>query len=380
MVKISDYDYVLVGAGFFCAVVAERIANDLNKKVLIVEKRDHIGGNCYSEKNTETGIEFHKYGTHIFHTSNQEVWNYMNQFTSFNNYRHHVLTTYNDNVYPMPINLKTINSFYGINLRPFEVKGFLAEEIKKEAYEKPLNFEELAINSVGRPLYEAFIKGYTKKQWGRDPKKLPASIFKRIPSKDNYFNGYFTDTFQGIPSNGYTQVFNSLLASKNITVQLNTDFFDIKDQLTGNTQVIYSGPIDKLFDYKYGDLEYRTLRFENEVKPVADYQGIAVMNFANKEVTFTRIHEPKHLHPEKENGKNATLIMKEFSCEANREDPYYPIGGEKNRVLFEKYKEELKKHPNIITGGRLGDYRYYDMNHVIENALTLYKTRIKADA
>ena len=198
MIKTSDYEYVLVGAGFFCAVLAERIANDLNKKVLIIEKRDHIGGNCYSEKNAETGIEYHKYGTHIFHTSNPDVWNYINQFSSFNNYKHQVLTTYNGKVYQMPINLATINSFYNINLKPFDVDHFLKSEIGKDSYENPGNFEEQAINCIGKPLYNAFIKGYTTKQWGRSPVDLPASIFKRVPVKKNYSSFYFSDKFQGV--------------------------------------------------------------------------------------------------------------------------------------------------------------------------------------
>lgn len=373
----EEYDYVLVGSGFFCSVIAERIANDLNKKVLIIEKNAHIGGNCYSEVHEETGIEYHKYGTHIFHTSNEDVWNYISKFTTFNSYYHQVLTTYNDKVYQMPINLETINSFYNINLKPFEVDEFLKSEIEKEFYEDPKNFEEQAINFVGRPLYEAFIKGYTLKQWGRDPKELSNSIIKRLPFRKNYSESYFFDNYQGIPTDGYTSIFNKMLDSDNITVMLNTDFFDVKDQLAKDAKIIYSGPIDRLLDYKHGDLKYRTLNFELETKDVEDYQGTSVMNYANQEVPYTRAHEPKHLHPERE-GFDKTLIIKEFSAESTRENPYYPIGGEQNNALYKTYLDEVNAvFPNMIVGGRLGDYKYYDMHHVIEKALEIYTNKIK---
>lgn len=374
----KSFDYVLVGAGFFCSVIAERIANEMNKKVLIIEKRTHIGGNCYSETDSETNIEYHKYGTHIFHTSDIEVWNYISQFTSFNSYYHQVLTTYNGKVYQMPINLETINTFYNVNLKPFEVDAFLKKEIKQECYNNPKNFEEQAINIIGRPLYDAFIKGYTTKQWGRDPKKLPAHIIKRLPFRKNYSESYFFDTYQGIPKDGYAEIFNKMLASKNITIKLDTDFNDIKNQFSAETTIIYSGSIDSLLDYKYGDLNYRTLCFEKEVKDYEDFQGTSVMNYANKDVPYTRIHEPKHLHPEREYTKRKTLIIKEYSKEADREEPYYPIGGEKNRLLYNKYLKEIKTiYPNIIVGGRLGDYKYYDMHHVIKAALNVYEKDIK---
>lgn len=373
----KDFEYILVGCGFFCAVIAERIANDLGKKVLIVEKRGHVGGNCYSETDKETGIEFHKYGTHIFHTSNRVVWEYISRFTSFNSYYHQVLTTYQDRVYQMPINLETINAFYQINLRPFEVESFLGKERQKEYYPNPQNFEQQAINTIGRPLYEAFIKGYTRKQWGREPQTLPASIFSRLPFRKNYSESYYFDRFQGIPTDGFARLFHNMLDSPNIAVWLNTDFFDIRDHFPLNIPIIYSGPIDRLFDYKYGDLEYRSLRFEHEIVPVDDFQGTAVMNYADLDIPFTRIHEPRHLHPERNYIKDKTLIIREYACEAGREKPYYPIGGEKNRQLYDQYLQELQHHPNLIVGGRLGDYRYYDMHHVIENALNLYYQKIK---
>ncbi len=376
----DKYDYVLVGAGFFCSVIAERIANDLNKKVLIIEKYPHIGGNCYSEVDKETGVEYHKYGTHIFHTSNKEVWDYISKFTTFNSYYHQVLTTFNDKVYQMPINLETINSFYNVNLKPYEVDDFLKAEIEKEHYEDPKNFEEQAINFIGRPLYEAFIKGYTLKQWGRDPKELSNSIIKRLPFRKNYSESYFFDNYQGIPTDGYTSIFEKLLNSENITVMLDTDFFDVKDKISKDTKIIYSGPIDRLLDYKHGDLTYRTLNFELERKDYEDYQGTSVMNYANQEIPFTRIHEPKHLHPERELNNNKTLLIKEYSAESNRENPYYPVGGEDNNTLYKKYLADVEaKYPNMIVGGRLGDYKYYDMHHVIEKALDIYNTKIKTN-
>lgn len=374
----NQYDYVLVGAGLFCSVIAEQIANDLKKKVLIIEKRDHIGGNCYSDIDATTGIEYHKYGTHIFHTSNKSVWDYISKFTTFNSYYHQVLTIYDGKVYQMPINLETINSFYNINLKPYEVDNFLNKEIALESYSAPKNFEEQAINIIGRPLYDAFIKGYTMKQWGRDPKELPTHIIKRLPFRKNYSESYFFDTYQGIPIHGYTAIFNKMLSSDNITIRLKTDFFDVKDEFSSDTKIIYSGSIDRLLDYKYGDLDYRTLTFEKELKDYDDYQGTAVMNYANEERPYTRIHEPKHLHPERKQSKSKTLIIKEYSKEANREEPYYPIGGEKNKILYNKYLNEVTGiYPNIILGGRLGDYKYYDMHHVIENALDLYNSKIK---
>ncbi|MCU0328916.1 MAG: UDP-galactopyranose mutase [Chitinophagales bacterium] len=377
MKDFTKYDYILVGAGFYCSVIAERIANDLNKKVLILEKRKHIGGNCYSEIHQETGIEFHKYGTHIFHTANEEVWAYLSRFTKFNGYYHQVLTVYQGKVYQMPINLETINAFYQVNLKPFEVDEFMKKEHEKEFYEDPKNFEEQAINIVGRPLYEAFIKGYTQKQWERDPKTLPASIIKRLPFRKNYTESYFFDPYQGIPKNDFTDIFNKMLDHPNIEVFLETDFFDVWNDIPKDKTIIYSGAIDKLFNFKYGKLEYRTLEFVEEVIDIEDFQGTSVMNYADADIPYTRIHEPKHLHPEREI-KGKTLIIKEFSKESDGTEPYYPIGGQVNNELYNKYLTELNHtYPNLIVGGRLGDYKYYDMHHVIEKALNVYQTKIK---
>ena len=304
------YDYLIVGAGLYGCVLAERIANQQNARVLVVEKRHHIGGNCYSEVDEETGVEFHKYGTHIFHTSSPKVWEYISKFTEFNNYHHQVLTTWKNKVYQMPINLETINSFFDLNLKPFEVEEFLAKEIAKEGITKPKNLEEKAISLIGRPLYEAFIKGYTMKQWDKDPVDLPASIINRLPVRFNYNEDYFLDArWQGIPLEGYTKIFERLLCSENIDVELNCDYFQNANAFKPNRKIIFTGPIDRYFDYQFGRLEWRSVNFEKSVIEVEDFQGTSVMNYADAQVPYTRIHEPRHLHPERRYSKNKSLIL-----------------------------------------------------------------------
>lgn len=373
--EISDYKYIVVGAGFFGLTLAERISNDLNQPVLIIEKRNHIGGNCHSQINAETGILYHTYGTHIFHTSNEDVWNYINKFTQFNSYYHQVLTTYNDKVYQMPINLETINSFYNLNLKPFEVADFLKNEIEKSDFQSDnlFNFESKAISQIGKPLYEAFIKGYTKKQWQIDPINLPSEIFNRLPIRYNYNESYFHDQWQGIPLNGYTPLFEKMISNPLIKL-INADFFDLKILLNENAFIFYSGPIDKFFNYKYGQLSYRSLRFENEIINYKDFQGTSVMNYANEDVSFTRIHEPKHMHVERNDVYNVakTLIIKEYPLLDKEDSPYYPINTHSNELIFNKYFEETKSLKKLIIGGRLGKYRYFDMDKTIENALDVY--------
>ncbi len=371
---MNTYKYIIVGSGFFGATIAERIANEMNEKVLVIEKRNHIGGNCHSQKDPETNIEYHTYGTHIFHTSNSTVWQYINRFTSFNSYRHQVLTVFQGKVYQMPINLETINSFYNINLKPYEVKDFLKTEIDKSGIKAQKNFEEMGISLIGEPLYKAFIHGYTKKQWGRDPKTLPAHIIQRLPFRRNYDESYYNSFWQGIPLGGYGTIFDKMLSHPNIEVLLNTDFFDILHELPKESKIIYSGPIDKLFNYKYGPLEWRSLEFEFERKKVDDFQGTSVMNYAEAKVPFTRIHEWKHLHPErKEFQDNITLLTREFSTDGDLENPFYPIGGKKNRGILAKYNEEAKTLSNYIIGGRLGEYKYYDMHQTIAKGLEVFE-------
>lgn len=369
---LSEYKYVVVGSGFYGSVIAERIANDLVEPVLVIEKRSHTGGNCHSLDHPETGIHYHQYGTHIFHTKDRMVWEYVNRFTDFNGYRHQVLTTYQDKVFQMPINLETINSFYDLNLKPFEVVDFLRNEAGKSEITHPTNFEEKAISQLGEPLYKAFIEGYTKKQWGCDPKLLSASILNRLPFRTNYDESYFFDPWQGIPLKGYGDIFDKLLSHQLIRLEINTDFFSIRDILRKDAKIIYSGPIDKLFDYKHGRLEWRGLSLREEIKELTDFQGTSVMNYAEETIPYTRIHEPRHLHAEREYSNNQTLIIKEFSHSDNGEDPFYPLGGDNNKALVDKYQDEFKTQKNLIVGGRLGDYKYYDMDQTIAMALQTY--------
>ncbi len=367
-----SYDLIVVGAGFFGATVAERAACD-GKKVLVVEKRSHLGGNSYSEIDAETGIECHKYGSHIFHTSNKAVWDYINKFTAFNDYRHKVLTISGGKVYPMPISLFTINSFYGTNIKPFEVEDFINKQISKEQIPpEPENLEQQAISLIGRGLYEAFIQGYTQKQWDKHPSQLPSYIIKRLPFRTNYCTDYFDDTFQGVPLGGYAAVFDKMFADNNIEVRLNTDYFALRQTLPSNIPVVYTGAIDRFFDYKFGRLEWRTVEFEREVYDVEDYQGTAVMNYADADIPYTRIHEYKHYHPEREK-LSKTVVFKEYSKFATgSDDPYYPINTEENTKLLSRYQEQAKECRNVHFCGRLGEYKYYDMDDTIEKALLLY--------
>lgn len=341
--------------------------------VTIFEKRNHIGGNCYSEKDAATQIEFHKYGTHIFHTNNEKVWQYINQFTTFNSYCHQVLTTHKNKVFQMPINLETINSFYNTNLKPFEVKGFIKSEIAKEGYLDLNSFEDFTISKVGRPLYEAFIRNYTMKQWQQEPKKMTAEIAKRLPFRTDYNESYYHSPNQGIPSNGYTAIFDKMLANPLINIQLNNDFFEIKNQIPADAITIYSGPIDQYFNYCYGKLEWRTLEFEHEIMPYNDYQGTSVMNFADLEIPYTRIHEPKHLHTERNYTKGKTLIIKEYSKRDDGKNPFYPINDSKNQQLISKYRNLADQQKSLIIAGRLGDYKYYDMHQTIARALEVFE-------
>lgn len=372
-----ETDYLIVGAGFFGAVLAQKIATELKKKVLVLERREHIGGNCFSKFDNETDIEYHVYGTHIFHTNSKKVFDYLSQFTEFNSYYHQVLTTHNDRVYQMPINLETINSFYGVNLKPFEVEDFLKEEKAREQYPNPKNLEEKAISLIGRPLYEAFIKGYTKKQWQKEPKDLPASIINRLPVRSNYDESYFNNgRYQGIPLEGYTAIFEKMLDHELITVKTNTDYFDLKDQIKVKEKTIYSGPIDRYFDFAHGPLDWRSVRFERVVEPHKDFQGTSVMNFADESPKYTRIHEPRHLHPERAYPEEKSLLFYEYS-ETNPEEPYYPVNNDENKKKLNQYQEMAKGEESVLFGGRLGTYSYYDMDQVIAQALSLFETQIK---
>ncbi|MBN2323422.1 MAG: UDP-galactopyranose mutase [Spirochaetes bacterium] len=375
--NFKDYKFLVVGAGLFGSVVAERIASEKGDRVLVIERRDHIGGNCSSFIDPTTGIECHKFGTHVFHTDNMDTWEYIRRFMALNNYRHRVLAKYKNAVYHMPINLSTINRFYGTDLDPAAAGEFMANEISKAGISRPQNLEEKAISLVGRPLYEAFIHGYTVKQWGTDPRNLPADIITRLPFRLNYNSEYYDDPIQGVPKEGYEAVFRSLLSHKNITVRLNTDYFDIKKDLPAHLIIIYTGPIDRFLDYKYGALGWRTVDLDVKTIEKEDFQGTAVMNYTEKSVPYTRIHEFRHLHPEKFPTAGATVICREYPKPAYPGDePYYPVNDANDKKILEKYRSESPK--NVHIGGRLGSYRYLDMDDTITEALHFFETSLKS--
>lgn len=366
-------DFLIIGSGFYGCVLAERITNVLKKKVLIVDQRNHIGGNCYSKIDQETGIEYHVYGTHIFHTSNLKVWKYINKFTEFNNYRHQVLSSHKKKIYQMPINLETINSLFKKNFSPKEASSFLkkiTQKYKKSNYE---NFEDKAKSQIGDQLYSAFIKNYTKKQWKKDPKHLPSSIFNRLPVRLSYNEDYYEQTqWQGIPKNGYTDIFKNLLNNKKIKVSLNQKY-NLNFKIKPKYLTIYTGALDKLLNYKFGKLDWRSLNFKKKTLNLKDFQGTSVINFPDLNKKYTRIHEPKHLHPERNVfKKEKTLIIEEYPSN-NINEPYYPINDEKNRNLHRKYKEYLSNKKNFTFGGRLADYAYYDIDMIISAALKKFE-------
>lgn len=379
MLELSDCRYLVVGAGFFGATVAERIARELGEPVTVIDKHDHIGGHSYSEIDPETGIECHKYGSHIFHTKHDKVWEYITGFTSFNSYRHQVFTKYRDKTYVMPVNLHTINSFYGIDLAPDEVENFLRRDIEREGITTPRNLEEKAITLIGRPLYEAFVRGYTIKQWNTDPKDLPAYIITRLPFRRTLKTDYFDDPHQGIPRDGYGEVFRRMLHSPRISLHLNTDFFSLRNRIPADCTVVFTGPMDRFFEYSHGRLGWRTLDFEVERHKVEYYQGNSVINYAEAEVPFTRIHEYKHYHPEREQNRDATIIFKEYSRDISSEEDelYYPVTTRENKALYAKYCDEAASLNNVLFGGRLGGYKYYDMDATILAALEFFEQRIR---
>lgn len=359
------YNYIIVGAGFFGAVFAQQ-AKECGKSVLVLEKRSHIGGNCYSYDYQDTNINIHAYGTHIFHTNDKKLWDYVNRFTEFNRYQHRVLTTYQNRVYLMPINLGTINAFYGTNLKPSEVDEFL--ESKRGKISNARNLEEKAISLIGKELYETFIKGYTIKQWGCDPTDLPPSIITRLPVRSSYHDSYFNDFYQGIPIGGYTPIFERML--EGIPVELEIDFSeDMSYWAERCEKIIYTGPIDRYFNYEFGRLNWRSVYFDIKQLDVNDYQGTSVMNYADIKVPYTRIHEPKHLHLERKFNPNETVIIKEHS-QVNNDEPYYPVNFDSDKAMLAKYQLMQADEKNVIFGGRLAQYKYYDMHQVIASALS----------
>ncbi len=376
--NFENYDIIIVGAGFFGATIAERVANELKRKVLIIDRRDHIGGNAYSENDAQTGIEVHKYGAHLFHTPNKLVWDYLNNFTKFTDYKHRVYTSYKDQVYSMPINLGTVCQFFGRRMSPLEAQQLILEQSRELGDKKPTNLEEKAISLIGRPLYEAFIRGYTAKQWQTDPRELPEHIITRLPVRYNFNNRYFNDTYEGLPVDGYTAIFERMLSNPLIHIRTGVDYFEVKDQIPVGKPVVYTGPIDKFFDYKAGELGWRTIDFEPEILQVGDFQGTAVMNYADENVPFTRILEFRHFNPERDYQKEKTIIVREYSRFAQRGDePYYPIDTQKDKKTYLDYKAMADAERDVIFGGRLGTYRYLDMHQAIGAALKCYETTIE---
>ncbi len=371
---VKNFAWVVVGAGFWGSVLAERLAEDLGEPVLVLERRTRLGGNSASVVDAHTGIERHCYGTHIFHTALPEVWAYVNRFASFTGYRHKVLTTCRDRVYPMPISLATVNSFFGINLKPYEVPDFIRRQADAAGPEPASNLEEKAISLIGRPLYEAFIKGYTWKQWQTDPAALPADIITRLPVRTSYNTDYFNDPWQGMPVDGYDALFRRLLDHPRITVLTGTDYREAAPHLAPGCRILYTGPVDAFFDHDLGRLEWRSLRFEDRTEAVADAQGTAVMNYADPEVPWTRIHEFKHLHPERPVFQSpVTLLSAEYSTACGPHDePYYPVNTPRNLRLLEQYRERAAALPHVTFGGRLGLYRYLDMDRTVADALGTY--------
>jgi UDP-galactopyranose mutase len=358
----KKYDYLVVGAGLFGSVFAYE-ANKKGKKCLVIDKKDHIGGHIYCED--IEGIKVHKYGAHIFHTSNEEVWEYVNQFADFNRYINSPIANYKGEIYNLPFNMNTFNKLWGV-VTPQEAKEKIEEQRKELGVEEPQNLEEQAISLVGTDIYEKLIKGYTEKQWGRKATDLPAFIIKRLPVRLTYDNNYFNDKYQGIPIGGYNVIIENML--KDIDVKLEIDFFKKREELKELAdKVVFTGMIDEYFDFKYGHLEYRSLEFENELLDIENYQGNAVVNYTDRETPYTRILEHKHF----EFGKQEkTVITREYPSEWEfGDDPYYPVNDDKNNELFEKYKDLANEEEDVIFGGRLADYHYYDMHHVIFHAL-----------
>jgi UDP-galactopyranose mutase len=360
-----EYDFLIVGAGFFGSICARELTDD-GYKCLVIDNRDHIGGNCYTEE--RDGINIHTYGPHIFHTSNKEVWEWINKYTEFNNFKLSPVANYKGEIYSLPFNMWTFNKLWGLS-SPDEVIDKIKSE--SEGIDDPKNLEEQAIKFVGRTVYEKLIKGYTAKQWKKDPKLLPKDIIKRLPVRFTYDNNYFNDTYQGIPTGGYTKIFEKLLSG--IDIKLKTDFFENKkDLLSKCEKVIYTGPIDKFYDYKFGYLEYKTTRFDHKKINSINFQGTPVMNFTDIDVQYTRIIEHKHFE---NSNTDVTWVTWEYPNDYDPEktEPYYPVNDLENNEKYKEYLKLSKKENNIYFGGRLAEYKYYDMHQVIESALRFTK-------
>jgi UDP-galactopyranose mutase len=374
---LEHSDLVIVGSGFFGSVMADVASRKHGLRSTIIEKRSHIGGNAFSFADRTTGIEVHQYGSHLFHTSNQSVIDWVNEFVVMNNYVHRVFSEHNESVYSLPINLHTLCQFFGLNLSPREGQELL-DSLKVKLSGKPRSLYEKGVSSIGTELFDAFFAGYTRKQWELDPRDLPAGVISRLPIRFNFDSRYFSEEFQGVPIGGYGRWFDKILDNKDISTFVDLDYFSVRDLIqSAEIPVVYSGPIDRYFDYSQGKLGWRTLDFEWEThESVADYQGCAVMNFADATVPYTRIHEFKHLHPE-EKYDESTIIAKEYSRQAGKADePYYPVNTAEDRSKLERYRALARSVPNVVFGGRLGSYQYLDMHMAIASALSSFETEV----
>lgn len=379
------YDLIVVGSGFFGLTVAEQAASELGKRVLVVEKRGHIGGNAYSEKEPETGIEVHKYGAHLFHTSNERVWEYVNRFTDFTDYQHRVFAMHDGTAYQFPMGLGLINQFFGRYYTPDEARELIEKQREGLDPAAATNLEERGIALIGKPLYEAFVKHYTAKQWQTDPTELPPEIISRLPVRYTFNNRYFNDTYEGLPVDGYAAWLERMASHELIDVRLDTDWFAVADEVRAESPgapVVYTGPLDQYFDYSEGRLGWRTLDFEQEVLEVGDFQGTPVMNYNDADVPYTRIHEFRHFHPERSSyPDDKTVIVKEYSRFAEDEDEvYYPINTPEDREKLSAYRRlaaQETESNNVLFGGRLGTYQYLDMHMAIAAALTLFDNQLR---
>lgn len=379
------YDLIVVGSGFFGLTIAEQAASELGKRVLVVEKRAHIGGNAYSEKDPETGIEVHKYGAHLFHTSNERVWEYVNRFTDFTDYQHRVFAMHDGTAYQFPMGLGLINQFFGRYYSPDEARALIDAQTEGLDPAAATNLEERGIALIGKPLYEAFVKHYTAKQWQTDPTDLPPEIISRLPVRYTFNNRYFNDTHEGLPVEGYAAWLERMAEHSLIDVRLDTDWFDIAERARAenpDAPVVYTGPLDRYFGYAEGRLGWRTLDFEQEVLDTGDFQGTPVMNYNDADVPYTRIHEFRHFHPERaEYPADKTVIVKEYSRFAGEDDEvYYPINTPEDRQKLEAYRRLAaaeSEENKVLFGGRLGTYQYLDMHMAIGAALSLFDNHLR---
>jgi UDP-galactopyranose mutase len=374
--QLGAFDLVIVGAGFYGATIAERAAAN-GLRVLVLDRRNHIGGNAWTRPDAATGIELHEYGPHLFHTPNRLVWDYIRRFSDFDNFQLRVWSRHKGQLYPMPISLATISQFFGRAMSPTEARELIAAQTGGISGD-PANLEEKAISLIGRPLYEAFIRDYTNKQWQTPPRELPASIITRLPVRSTLDTRYFNDAYQGLPVYGYTALFERMFANPLIEVHLGIDWFDLRREQHVATPVIYTGPIDRYFDFAEGQLGWRTTRFEHEVLPVEDYQGTFIVNYADLDVPFTRIAEYRHLYPNRPYPDDRTVIVREFPRFATQSDePFYPIATADDRARYLRYVARTEAEPNVWFGGRLGTYTYLDMHQAIALALRDFRNLTK---